>query len=220
MARNLRPDLIEVDLVEGQTQLEAGEPEAAIPCLDRLLEREPGNVKGLLARAQANAARQRFREAEADYTAAIAQFQGERTPRPEMYLERAQAQAAQGEAALDAAIRGLDEGIARLGAVVSLELYAIDLLMRKGDAAAALERVRRAALTARNKVSWLVREAEILEAWGRQSEAREAYTRALEALRSAGNRRTPLSVALETRLETAIDRLSGDSQAATTTPAS
>jgi tetratricopeptide (TPR) repeat protein len=206
-ARRLQPDLADVDLCEGQMRLEAGDPARAVQCLDRFLGGDPGHVKGLVLRAQALAAQAKYCEAAADYDAAIAQFHGDRKPRPEMYLERARAQAALGAEYLYNAVCGLDDGIARLGPVVSLELFAVELEVKRGDFEAALARVRAAASAAQNKATWLVREAEILEAWGRLAEARQAYVTALGTLKKQGARQTPASRQLEERLEKAIDRL-------------
>jgi hypothetical protein len=58
-----------------------------------------------------------------------------------LYLERARAQTALGR--FDAAVRGLDEGLARLGQTPSLALPALEYEREGGDWEAALERVER-----------------------------------------------------------------------------
>ncbi len=151
-AEALRPSLTLVDLARGRTLLEAGRPADAKAALDRFLSRESHHGEGLILRARALAALGRRESALEDYDRALIRHPA---PRPEYYLERAKLQTP------GAALRGLDQGIARLGPVVTLELAAIDLdlLLKKYDSA--LARLDRIAAQAARKDYWLARRAEI-----------------------------------------------------------
>jgi len=204
-AAQLRPDLPAVDLARGRTLLAAGRPEPALGALDRFLTRQPGHVEGLLARARALARLGRHAAAEADFTRAIERIA---EPRPEPYLERAQVQVAQGRT--EDAIGGLDEGIRRLGPVVTLELAAIDLDLEKERYDSALARLARITAQAPRKDAWLARRGDILTRAGRAQEARAAYAEALSAVESLPpyRRQDPATAKIEKRLREALRRKS------------
>jgi tetratricopeptide (TPR) repeat protein len=201
-AARLAPSLAAVDFARGRALLEAGRPAEAIAPLDRFLVGEPAHVDALVARARARDACGDHRGAAADFTRAISSAA---RPEPEYYVERARALDAAG-AALDA-IRGLDEGISRLGPVVSLELCAVDVERKAGLADAAVARIDRIAARSPRKESWLARRGEILEEAGRTREARAAYRAALDALRALPSRlRSRSIVELETHLIERLER--------------
>jgi tetratricopeptide (TPR) repeat protein len=200
-ASRLAPGLAAVEFARGRTLLEAGRPAEARAALDRFLAHAPAHVEALLTRARARAALGEHAGAAADYTRAL-----ELMPRPEpdVYLERARALAAADR--VEEAVRGLDEGIARLGPLVTLELCAVDLERRLGRVDAALARVDLLASRSPRKETWLARRGEILDAAGRADEARAAFAAALDAIRALpADRRTRAVVELERQLR---DRLS------------
>lgn len=168
-----------VDFHVGRMQLEAGRYAAAAETLDRFLAVEPEHEAGLVARARARVALGRPLEAAADLSRALAVTS---RPQPTFYLERARALMAAGDRHLDEAIRGLDEGLERLGRPVTLELEAIDLEVRAGRYDAALARIDRIAAASVRREAWLIRRGELLEQAGRPAQAREAYTLALAAI--------------------------------------
>jgi len=94
--------------------------------LDRFLRQQPRHVDGLITRGRLLAGIGARLGAAKDFTAALALAP---VPEPELYLERAQVLAGD-ERYLQAALRGLDEGIKQLGPLVTLELAAIDLELR------------------------------------------------------------------------------------------
>jgi predicted negative regulator of RcsB-dependent stress response len=79
---------------------------------------------------------------------------------------------------------GLDEGIKRLGPLVTLQLTAIDLELRRRNYNAALARLDEITSQSDRKETWLVRRGEILKLAGRQEEARAAFNAALVAIES------------------------------------
>ena len=126
-----------------------------------------------------------------------------------LYLERAKALAAAGDSRIDEALGGLDEGIERLGPIVTLALYAVELELRKNRYDAALKRLDAVMSQSARKERWLLRRGEILEEAGRIDEAREAYTRALEAIEtiSAHRRSTRAVEEIELKVRTSLVRL-------------
>ena len=84
----------------------------------------------------------------------------------------------------DEALRGIDEILARLGPVVTLQLTAIDIEVHRGDMDGALRRIDAAMTTTPRNEGWLELRGDILMCAGRAAEARQAYTAALEAMAS------------------------------------
>jgi predicted Zn-dependent protease len=206
-ARALDPGMAAVDLCLGTLLLESGTrlPEA-LAALDRFLSRQPGHAKGLVTRARVRARLGEPAAAARDYDAAIAAFASPDRPQPEHYLERADALAALQPPQLDDAVRGLDEGLARLGDAITLQMRAIDLELRLGRHDAALARVDRILSRPGRRERWLQRRAEIQMQAGRPEEARRSYQEALAALDSLtpARRSTASSRKLESELRSAI----------------
>lgn len=175
----LDPDLAAVDLGRGLLFIETDAPRTALDALNRFLARYPAHAEARAARARALARLGEPEAAAADLTAAIA---ASPRPRPEYFTERAQVIAAGGEPRIAEALRGLDEGIARLGPLVTLQLLAIELELKRHASDAALDRVETLAAVSPRKETWLTRRGEILEQAGRLREARLAYVAALDAI--------------------------------------
>lgn len=205
----LAPTLAEVDLARGRTLLEAGRPGPAKVALDRFLAKRPDHAKALVARARVLVEMDQNRAAVQDYTRAITLEARLSRGIPDHYLERARAVAAQGKEYIGEAVQGLDEGIARLGPLVSLQLYAIELELSAKRYEGALARLESVAAQTPRKESWLARRAEILEQAGRQEEARLAYRQALSAIESLSSRhrKTRTMVQLEAQVRAAVSRL-------------
>jgi len=215
-ARKLQPDLDVVDYFIGNLKLESGHPKAAKKLLDRFLEKHPDHAKARVSRARTMIELNQPLAAAEDYTRAIAAYDERNRPDPSFYIERARALAGAGDEYVDAALRGLDEGLQRLGRPVTLQLYAIELEVERGTYDAALTRLEQIAAQADRQETWLVRRGAILERAGRPEEARQAYSSALTAIAGLppsrrGNRAMQR---LSTQAETALERLSvsdGDS---------
>ena len=84
-----------------------------------------------------------------------------------------------GEAHLPQAILSLDEGIGRLGPVISLMQPALELEIRLKRFDAALERIERIRAALPRAETWLARRGEVLVLAGRREEARESFVEAL-----------------------------------------
>jgi len=192
-----------IDFLRGRALLEAGSPAPARVALDRYLARHPEHAQALITRARTLAALGQFRAAAADYTRAI-----ERLPRPDpdYYLERARTELAARE--ITRALAGLDAGMARLGPVPALQMFAIELELKRGRVDAALLRLDKVAAQSPRKETSLARRGEILMQAGRRNEARAAYAAALAAIEAlpASPRQTKAIVDLEGRVRSALAR--------------
>ena len=148
--------------------------------LDDLLRHNPRQVEALIIRARARAGLHDAAGSASDYTAAIV---ASPHPEPEYYLERAGVLGLAAPPQTDAAIRGLDEGLARLGKdIVTLQLAALDLETGAGRFEAALTRINAAAASAPRKELWLSRRGDLLVRAGRPAEARQSYQEVLKCL--------------------------------------
>ncbi|MBI5383809.1 MAG: hypothetical protein HZA90_03890 [Verrucomicrobia bacterium] len=170
---------------------------------DRFLAREPDHVEALITRARARAKLGERLAAADDYTRALARTSG---PVPELYLERAEALTAEGGAHVDKALEGLEQGLAKLGPVVTLQLAAMNLELKQNRLEAALARIDGAMAQSPNKENWLARRGEVLRQAGRNQEAAAAFTAALRALDTLppARRAVPAMVDWEKRIRTAL----------------
>jgi tetratricopeptide (TPR) repeat protein len=184
-------------------RLAAGRPADALGSLDRFLEGEPDHAEASLYRARALAALGRREEAARAYTRSIEKAS---TPAPDTYLERAELFRTLGRG--DDALRGLDEGLARLGPAAALDLRALEIeteLERWDDA---LRRVERRLRSPGRAEEWQLRRAELLRRLGRGDEAEAACRAALASIAALppSRRDTPATADLERRLRALLAR--------------
>ena len=201
-AERLQPSLKIVDLARGKMLFESGRLQRAKLMLDRFLDQQPEHYDGLITRARVLAKLRKGSDAAQDFTRALS---ASSVPEPELYLERARV-LADDEQHIDEALRGLDEGIDKLGPVVTLQLAAIDLELRRKNYDAALTRLDQIAAQSERKEAWLVRRGEILKLAGRDDEARAAFNAALLAIESLppGHRQSRSVTALALRARSAL----------------
>ena len=162
-ARRIDPALDIVDLRLGTLHLDQGHLRRAKAALDRYLARRPGDIEGLRTRARALSRLGMPLAAADDLRRAIAAFTPPRRPEPDDYLERARAFEDAGPDYNDAAILALDEGMAALGPIVSLQFPAIDLDLRAGRVEEALRRLDVLEAVSGRRDAWLAKRANILE---------------------------------------------------------
>jgi predicted Zn-dependent protease len=199
-AARLQPGLTIVDLARGKMLFESGRLQRSKLVLDRFLSQQPNHFEGLTTRARVLAKLGSTADAIKDFTGAIAQ-----SPEPELYLERAETTVRDGKR-LDEALSGLDEGIKRLGPIVTLQLPAIELELRRQKYEGALSRLDLIAAQSERKETWLVRRGEILRLAGRDEEARAAFNAALVAIESLPpwRRQSKAVTALQVRARSAL----------------
>ena len=205
-AARLDPELKIVDFVRGKMLFESRRFARARLTLDRFLTQQPSHFEGLVTRARVLAKIGATSDAIKDFTEALAV-----SPDPELYLERAQvtAQHAKGvreQNRIDEALNGLDEGIKRLGPLVTLQLAAIDLELRRHNYDGALARLDLVTSQSERKETWLVRRGEILALASRPDEARAAFQSALTAIDALppSRRQTRSITALKLRIRSGL----------------
>ena len=190
-----------VDYLRGMVHYEAGQPQDALAPLDRYLASQPKDHEAFTLRGRVLAKLNRPAAAIEDYNTAIALIGA---ANPELYTERAAAWRTLGRH--EEAVRGLDEGIRKLGPLVTLELPAVDAELALKHYDAALARIDAVMARLQRKETWLERRAEILRQAGREEEAKKNYRDALEAIERLppGHRVTRMTVELEARLRKAL----------------
>ncbi len=186
--------LVVVDLARGAMLARASRPAESKAALDRFLNGRPEDAPGLAARARVLVEMSEWQAAADDFARAIA---ASRQPDPSLYIERSAALVRAGKS--PDAIRALDDGVARLGPLVTLLVPAIDLDVRAGRTDSALARIGLAMQGTPRKERWLSRRGEILEKAGRTGLALESFVAARAALDG---------VPPERRATTAMDELS------------
>jgi tetratricopeptide (TPR) repeat protein len=174
-AKKLAPKMAVADLGLGLLHLSTNNLNESKNALDRFLLEHPENAEARVARGQVFQKLNQLESAIEDYSKALSL-----RPDPEIYIERAKLLAQQDQ--LENALMGLNEGIERLGPVVTLELYAIDLELQLKRYEAALQRIDRIAEQSDRKETWLARQGEILLMASRKEEAQKSYRLALEAI--------------------------------------
>jgi tetratricopeptide (TPR) repeat protein len=197
----LAPGDERIDFLRGRALQQAGRPESAKVALDRHLAHHPGHVEARIARGRALRALGQPAAAATDFTVAIDRSA---RPDPDIYLERARAQVDAEE--VEQASAGIDAAIARMGAIPSLQLFAVELDVGQGRYEAALTRLDAAAARAPRREAWLARRADVLARAGRPDDANLAYAAALAAIETLppGTRRVPATAELEARLRRAL----------------
>jgi len=201
-AERLQPSLKIVDLARGKLFFESGKLRRAKATLDRFLGHQPGHYEGLITRARVRAKLGARADSAKDFTVALSLSS---VPEPELYLERAKVLAGD-EQHINEALTGLDEGINKLGPLVTLQLAAIELELQRENYDDALARLDEITARSQRKEAWFVRRGEILKLAGRDDEARAAFNAALVAIESLSpaHRQSRSVTSLELRARSAL----------------
>jgi predicted Zn-dependent protease len=173
------PNLAIVDFFRARAFLEAGAPDKARTFVDRYLEREPSEAEGWFLRGDVLAALGQHDAGASQYTEGLSRAPN---PRPEHYLRRARFLASAPSADPARVLAALDEGMTRLGPIISLLDYAIHLEIEREHYDAALARIAKAMEYSPRRETWLVRQGDILVKTGRVKDAIASYRAALEAI--------------------------------------
>lgn len=207
-AATLHPDWPQAGLAKGRLALSSGNLEAAVAEMDRLLPKYPEYPEGWLIRARARARLADHAGAAKDFTEIIRRVD---RPEPDIFLERAAALAASGNEHLHEALNGLEEGLAKLGLVMTLDLAALDLELKMKRFDDALRRVDRLAAAAKRQESWLARRGDILLRARRPDDARAAFQKALEAIAAlpSHHQATKATTDLRQRITMSLMKLDG-----------
>lgn len=176
-AERLDPALPQVDFLRGRMLAEAGQLDESRARLSRHLERHARDGLAFIERARVLARQDLHTNAVADFARGI-ELVGE--PQPEFFIERAQALLAGRQG--DEAVRSLDEGIQRLGPVVTLQALAVDLELKRKHYDAALARLETIIAQAARQERWLTQRSEIQMQARRPAEARHSLEAAQAAI--------------------------------------
>jgi tetratricopeptide (TPR) repeat protein len=200
-AAQLDPNLPGVDFCRAKLLADSGQLEAARAMFDKALERSPADGECLVGRARVLVKLGQRQAAIADYRRGLVLL---RQPRPDYVLELAQALTAEGQAG--EALRSLDEGIKKLGPLVPLQSYAVDLELERKNPDAALARIESILAQVMRREDWLARRGDILIETCRPAEARKSYEAALAAVgRLPGQlQRGPAMVKLQAHVNAAL----------------
>lgn len=172
-AAEIAPRHPRLALARGELELAAGRPSAARALLDEALARDPRDAAAHVLRGRAHRALGSDGAAITDFDSALSLLA---SPPPELFLERASLLPPA------AAIRSLDEGVARLGQVVTLHLRALALEESLGRIDEAAARLGRLAAESERPETWLKRRGDLFARAGRGREARAAYAAAIAAI--------------------------------------
>ena len=199
-AEQLAPNLLKIAYLRGRMWLEASRPDFARPALDRFLAVHHHHANALLTRSRVLSQLGEYLAAAEDLKTAMAQLT---RPTPELYLERARVLVAAGPEYVDETLQTLDLGIARLGNIVTLIRYAVEIETDLGRYTTALARLETLPETIALQPVWLKRKGDLLRMAGQESEAYETYTTAMTALISLPptRRRVRATSKLKTELQ-------------------
>ncbi len=187
-------------------RLDQGRPSEALAELDRA-PRITHSGPTLLLRARSLAALGRPIEAARAMDSALSQST---RVTPDHYLERCRWLVAAGETHRERALAGLNEGVARLGAVVSIELAAIEIETQLGRYDDALARIERLDPQFDRKEMLLALRGDVLRAAGRAMEAASTYTDALDAIASHPGDASPRARQLEHRVRDSLRAIAAE----------
>lgn len=183
--------------------LTAGWNETGLEHANRYVAANPNDYQGYLVRARLLAKLDRLSESANDYFKVMEK--NRETPL-DIFIEGAKAVTTEDGAHLSQALKMLDEGITRIGPVVTLQSAALEAELRQNNWDAALARVDKITQQMPRKDNWLAKHGDILVKAGRYDEARKAYQSALDAIQKLGpnQRRHPGTIDLEKQLKELI----------------
>jgi len=207
-AGRLDPSLEQVLLSRGRVRFERGEFTLALVDLDRYIAKRPDDPEARLVRARTFRKLKSWPASVREYDALIDLLPN---PAPEYYLERAEAEVAQGDIRVRDALAGLDQGIAKLGPIVTLQDAAIELELRTKSWDGALDRLDTLARWLAPERLWQ-RRGKILAQAGRFTDADLAFCKSLEVLAGMPPRRRndPMIQQFERQLRAQLSNVQGE----------
>jgi len=203
-AAQLDPSLPGVDRCRAKLLADRGQLEAARAMFERALQRSPNDGESFVGRARVLAKLGQSQSAIADYWRGLERLP---EPQPEYVVELAQALSGEGQVA--EALRALDAGINKLGPILPLQGYAVDLELGRKNHDAALARLETILARALRKESWFARRGDIQLEIGRAAEARKSYEAALAAVSRLPGRlqQSPGMVKLQAHVNAALAKI-------------
>ena len=190
-----------IEVCRGWLLTDSGQLEVAENKFTEVLNRFSKDGDAFIGRARVEAKLGKNDAAIADFERGTA-LQSKPTPEDILTLARLHAQAER----TDKALKTLDAGIIKVGPLLALETYALDLELRSTNAVAALARVDTIVEHAPRKELWLAKRGEILLQAHRLPEAQQSFIAALRAIDSLPPRlqQSPSMVQLQAHIRTAM----------------
>jgi tetratricopeptide (TPR) repeat protein len=203
-AAQLDPNLAGVDLCRAKLLADSGQLPAARAMFGRAIQRSPADGECFVGRARVLVKLGQRQAAIADFRRGL---ELQRQPQPDYVLALAQTLTAEGQ--VGDALRSLDDGIKKLGPILALQSYAVELELERKNTDAALARIETILAQVMRREDWLARRGDILIEAGRPAEARNSYEAALAAVnRLPGQlQRGPAMVKLQAHVNAALVRI-------------
>lgn len=186
-------------LRRGVILLGQGKAEEALPHLGRWVQEHPDGQDERLAMAQACMGARQWSNAVREFSVVLALPSESRV---QLFLDRAQCQQQAGDPVTHI-LKGLDDGIARIGPSPQLLRQAAEVELGRGAVEAAVGRIGVLADRSARKERWLFEQGELFRRGGRLEDARRCYSNAVVALDALPPKfqRSLLSVELRRELE-------------------
>ncbi len=169
----------ETDVPQAEALMLLGKYSSALEVLNHCLDRDPSASRCLVLRARVFGRLGEPDSAIHDYRKALSLVP---QPEPDLLLEVSAALAKHKETT--AALKVLDQGIARLGPLPSLVIAAIEIDFGNGNIEGALRRIDVAQDASLRPEPWMARRASMLARAGRIDESRAAWQSLLERISS------------------------------------
>ncbi|NQW99635.1 tetratricopeptide repeat protein [bacterium] len=207
-AERLAPGQFPVLWVQGQVLDKQGKPQEAKSALDAFLAKTPDHSGALASRARVESQLGLDDEAIRDFRAALA---NRPDAQPDLIQEVAQALAK--HALTDESVKALETGIARLGAIPSLELKILEIEVNAGRGDSALRRIDALQRSAPRPEPWMEKRAGLLAQAGRLGESLAAWRALIGHLKSlpAAERDSHAMTLLSERAHQAVTMLAATS---------
>ncbi len=202
----LAPDLTLIDYYQGRMWAEEGSANRARPLLDRFLAIHPDHTEALLVRSNVLAELGHTLLAAEDLGVALTLTDA---PAPDLYLRRAVLLVSAGDSYIDEALWTIDQGIARLGPLVTLIQFAVETEVARRRFDAALRHIEQLPVAVQETPAWLKHRGDVLRDSERFQEAQEVYSRALARIEilPPSRRSSPAIYQLETSLRELVDTI-------------
>ena len=173
----LEPELKDAILCRGTVYLELDQVENATLEFDRYLALYPNHLPARLRRATALVKLQRYNPAIEDF-----QFLLSKSPSPEIYLQTAETLLLANPDRPDVALQTIEEGLRKIGPIITLQEFALQLQVERKQYHRALATVDDILATAPRKERWLMEKGDILLLSNQMNEGCALFHQARESL--------------------------------------
>jgi tetratricopeptide (TPR) repeat protein len=177
-AARLKPSA-ELQREKARVLIEGGWSEDGLKQANTYIAANPNDSDAYALRARLNSKLGKIDEANRDYSLAL---QNSREPALDLYFEQARMLNQAGGAYLKDALTTINDGIQRIGPVITLEQAALELEQRQGSYDAALKRLDGVIQRMPLKDTFMAQRGDILAQAGRYDEAKTAYQGALDEI--------------------------------------